>query len=83
MVKILTTLILMSLSLALVLGQTFNLTDINMTDAQAGKLTDEEKGRLTNPSPFNASEQVAIEKFQKWEEKHSKLKREFEKQHKI
>jgi len=71
MVKILTTLILMSLSLAVVLGQT------NMTDAQAAKLTDEEKGRITNPKiPFNASEQAAIEKYLKWDEKHNKIKTE-------
>jgi hypothetical protein len=54
-----------------------------MTDAQAELLTDEEKGRITNTSPFNASEQAAIEKFMKWEEKHNKIKREFEKQRKI
>ena len=54
-----------------------------MTDAQAALLTDEEKGRITNTSPFNASEIVAIEKYLKWDEKHNKIKRESQKQLKI
>jgi hypothetical protein len=78
MVKILTTLILLSLSLAVVLGQT------NMTDAQAAKLTDEEKGRIINDkNPFSPSEQSAIEKYLKWEESRNKIKREMVKQQKI
>jgi hypothetical protein len=54
MVKILTTLIFLSLSLCAVLGQP------SMSEEQAKKLTDEEKGRITNDSPFNASELAAI-----------------------
>ena len=77
MVKILTTLILISLSLSAVLGQTA------MSEEQAKKLTDEEKGRITNDSPFNTSELVAIQKYLKWDEKHNKIKREILKQQKI
>jgi len=58
----------MSLSLAVVLGQT------NMTDAQAAKLTDEEKGRIINPEiPFKGSELETIEKYLKWDEKNHKI----------
>ena len=54
-----------------------------MSEEQARKLTDEEKGRITSESPFNATELAAIQKFLQWEEKHNKIKREILKQQKI
>jgi|TARA_B110000285_G_C15062438_1_gene583142 hypothetical protein len=51
-----------------------------MSDEQAKKLTDEEKGRITSNSAFNASEVAVIEKYLKWGEKHNKIKRELQKQ---
>jgi hypothetical protein len=77
MVKLLTTLILISLALAVVLGQP------NMSDEEANALTDEEKGRITSNSAFNASEAAAIEKFFEWEAKQNKIQRELKKQQKI
>lgn len=74
MVKILTNLILLSLLICTVLGQT------PMTEEQAKKLTDEEKGKVTTDIPFSPSELVTIQKYLKWDEKHNKMKREIVKQ---
>jgi hypothetical protein len=55
----------------------------DMSDEEAKALTEEEKGRITSNSAFNASETAAIEKFLKWEEKQNKIQRELKKQQKI
>ena len=78
MVKLITALIIISLSLCAVLGQ-----QPEMSEEQAKKLTEEEKGKITNGMPFNASEMAAIEKFKKWHVNQNKIDRETKKQQKI